>query len=192
MATTSKEIWILAGYALFAQEGPKGLRVEVLARQVKKNKSSFYHYFADIDAFTEILLQYHLERAKIVADSERLCRNVIPELLEVLVAFKQDLLFNRQLRVHRDNPAFQRCFEKASSEVGEAIAHIWSELLGLRDNVPLALLVLNLSLENFYLQLTDATLHYEWLLEYVQNLQSLVRRFALHEQRKITLLNATV
>lgn len=34
--------WIIAGYDLFAKEGPKGLKIEVMASNVKKSKSSFY------------------------------------------------------------------------------------------------------------------------------------------------------
>jgi AcrR family transcriptional regulator len=44
-----KQPWINHGYRTFAYEGPTGLKVERLARQVGKSKSSFYHLFADLD-----------------------------------------------------------------------------------------------------------------------------------------------
>lgn len=169
------KIWILVGYEIFSKEGPKGLKVEVLAKKVGKNKSSFYHHFADLEVFTEYLLNYHLERAIIIAEEERNCQNIIPELIQVLIQNKQDLLFNRQLRVHRENPFFEDCFEKASEEIGEAILEVWSKFLGLSENPQSALSVLKLGLENFYLQITEENLNYQWLKNYLQEFQKMVK-----------------
>jgi hypothetical protein len=106
-------------------------------------------------------------------------------LLHLLVEVKQDLLFNRQLRINRNSSQFKGCFEKASREVGEAILGIWAETLSLKDNSNLARMVLNLSLENFYLQITEETMTYEWLLNYVRELQTMVTAFKNNEQRKV-------
>ncbi len=185
MANKTKQPWILTGYDLFSKEGPKGLKVEVIARLTGKSKSSFYHHFADLDVFTELLLNYHLERAIVIADKEKLCKNVIPELLQLLIDVKQDLLFNRQLRINRSVPAFKLCFEKSNRYVSEAILPIWAEMLGVSNNSTLAQLVLNLSLENFYLQITDDTLTYEWLVSYVNELKMMVKAFQTHEAKNI-------
>jgi AcrR family transcriptional regulator len=185
MSSDNKQPWILVGYGIFSKGGPKGLKIQVLAREVGKSKSSFYHHFADMEVFTEVLLNYHLERAKIIAHRERLCKNVVPDLLHLLVEVKQDLLFNRQLRINRNSNQFKGCFEKASREVGEAILGIWAETLTLEDNSNLARMVLNLSLENFYLQITEETLTYEWLLNYIRELQTMVKEFKNNEKRKV-------
>lgn len=173
-----KQSWIDVGYDLFSKEGPKGLKVEVLARLVGKSKSSFYHHFADLEVFTGHLLRYHLSCSEVIVRKEQECKNVIPELLHVLVEHKQDLLFNRQLRVHRSNPEFEVCFQKTSAEVGAAVLGIWAEALGLQDNSSLVLMILRLSLENFYLQITEDTLTYEWLEKYVKDLQAMAREFS--------------
>jgi len=146
MTNDNKQPWILVGYHLFAQEGPKGLKIEVIARQVNKSKSSFYHHFADLEVFTQILLEHHLERAKIIVNKERLCKNVVPDLLHLLVEVKPNLLFNRQLRINRNISYYNQCFEKASREVGETILGIWAEALNLGNDSNLAHMVLNLSL----------------------------------------------
>jgi len=177
MSNEYKKPWILVGYEIFSKEGPKGLKIEVIARKVGKSKSSFYHHFADLEVFTEVLLHYHLEQALVIAKKEGNCKNVIPELLHVLVEAKQDLLFNRQLRINRNIPAFKECFEKSSEEVGRAILGIWSDMLGLNGNSHLALIVLKLSFENFYLQITEETLTYDWLVEYVNELKKMVHAF---------------
>jgi AcrR family transcriptional regulator len=177
MTTLSKMPWILCGYEIFSKEGLKGLKIEVIARAVNKSKSSFYHHFADLEFFTETLLYYHLERIKIIAERESHCKNVIPELLNVLLEVKEDLLFNRQLRINRNVIQFKDCFEKSSKKAGEAILEIWADTLGLKGNSKLAGMVLGLSLENFYLQITEETLTYEWLKNYVTDLQNMVKEF---------------
>lgn len=183
MTTENAQAWILAGYELFAAEGPKGLRVEVMARGVGKSKSSFYHHFADLECFIEVLLAHHHDRAMLIAGRERLCNNVVPELLNVLLEVKQDLLFNRQLRIHRAGINYKDCFEKSSRHVAEAILPVWAKMLGLNDNSRLARMVLNLSIENFYLQITHETLNYDWLLTYVGELKRMVREFQLSGPR---------
>lgn len=70
MKNKNMQPWILAGYELFAIDGPTGLKVEVISRKVNKSKSSFYHHFADLEVFTEYLLNYHMERAKAIAQLE--------------------------------------------------------------------------------------------------------------------------
>ncbi|MEQ9299568.1 MAG: TetR/AcrR family transcriptional regulator [Cyclobacteriaceae bacterium] len=173
-----KQPWINAGYELFSKHGPDGLKVEVISRIVGKSKSSFYHHFADLEVFTAHLLRHHLQRSDIIVEKESQCKNVVPELLHVLVEHKQDLLFNRQLRVHRSNPEFEACFQKTSAEVGGAVLGIWAEALNLQDNSNLALMILRLSLENFYLQITEDTLTYEWLEKYLKDLQTMAGEFS--------------
>jgi hypothetical protein len=94
--------------------------------------------------------------------------------LNVLVEFKQDLLFNRQLRIKRHIPLYKKCFEKATEEIGDAIVHIWSKELGLTGKTKLATLVLNLTIENFFLQITADTLTFEWLEQYIYELRQMV------------------
>ena len=177
MKADNQKPWILAGYELFAKEGPQALKVEVISRIVQKSKSSFYHHFADLEVFTELLLSHHLQQARILADKERACERVVPDLLHILVAHKQDLLFNRQLRFNREVPAFRSCFEQVNAEVGTAIVDIWAESLGLEERSHLALLVLNLSMENFFLQITEESLNYEWLEAYIKEIRFMVSQF---------------
>lgn len=171
-----KQPWIDIGYQSFAYEGPHGLKIERLAAGVEKNKSSFYHYFADLEVFTNHLLRYHLAQAEIIAIKENACQT-IEDFIDVLVAHKIDLLFNRQLRVHRENPDFESVFTKTNQITGRAIASIWPRLIGLDQHSQLANLFLNHSIENFYFQITDETLTRAWLRQYFDNLLLLVREF---------------
>jgi AcrR family transcriptional regulator len=177
MTENIKQPWILEGYNLFSKEGFKGLKVEVMARKVNKSKSSFYHLFADIDCFTEELLTFHLERAKIIAKRERLCKSIDPDLINILLGFKVDLLFNRQLRVNRSNTTFKQCFEKANQLVGNAFLEVWAKEIGLGNKPKLAEIFFGLVLENFYLQLTDDSFTYNWFSDYFKNIRLMVAGF---------------
>ncbi len=182
-------LWVQKGYQIFAWEGPLGLKVERLAKAVGKSKSSFYHFFADLDIFTDFLLKYHLEQSKVVADKEAQC-TTLEGLIEVLVEHKIDLLFSRQLRIHRENPAFAECFTKINEISLPAIIPLWSDIIGLADNSYLSGLVLQLSLENFFLQITDETLNPDWLHHYFKNIKDLVRQFK--KTGKVPLLDGSV
>ncbi len=169
--------WILAGYKHFAHEGPIGLKIQLIAREVQKNKSSFYHLFADIDVFTEFLLKYHLERSKVIAEKEVLCQHLIPDLVNLLLEVKEDLLFNRQLRIHRVNPLFTKYLDQSNALVQESFFKVWARDIGLSEKPDLAKNVFVLALENFYLQLTDQNLNYDWLAQYFKQLRVVVKQF---------------
>jgi AcrR family transcriptional regulator len=183
MINDNKISWIICGYEIFSRKGPDGLKIEVLARKVNKSKSSFYHYFANIEIFTEILLEYHLEKAEIISKRENECKSINPELLNVLIEFKQDLLFNRQLRVNRNVIEFKNCFEKASKKVAESIIEIWAKDLNIKNNSYLAEIILKLTLENFYLQITEETMTFDWLQNYFKELQNMVAEFEKNSNR---------
>ncbi|MEZ4687034.1 MAG: hypothetical protein R3B47_13485 [Bacteroidia bacterium] len=97
-------------------------------------------------------------------------------LIEVLLEHKTDLLFNRQLRIHRENEV-SGLFCKTNELTFQSFANLWTELLDLEDNSYLAGLERWLSIENFFIQITDETLNREWLGSYFQNLQTMVREF---------------
>ena len=177
------------GYRTFAYEGPQGLKVERLASEVGKNKSSFYHHFAEVEVFISRLLRYHLEQAKVMAAKEAEIKS-LDDLVETIIEHKVDMLFNRQLRIHRENPEFHECFMKTNQMTAESFAPLWAKLLELDDNAQLAGLVLKLSMENFYLQITDETLNSHWLRAYFEGFRELVRAFKSNGDRKA--LNGTV
>lgn len=173
---TLEKPWIELAYEIFARKGPQGLTIEGLSKKIGKNKSSFYHHFADLEIFVNILLRHHLDQAKVIASKEANC-TTLEALIEVLLEHKTDLLFSRQLRVYRENPKFEECFEKVNAMSVPAIIGLWSELIGLEDRSYLSGLVLQLSLENFYLQITEKTLHHDWLVEYFMGLKTMVDEF---------------
>lgn len=185
----SSLVWLEKGYVKFGYEGPVGLKVERLSKDVGINKSSFYHHFAALDVFIEELLVYHLQRVKSMAEKELACKT-LDELIAVMVDHKEDLLFNRQLRVHRENLDFEKCFEKTNETTAHSIMGVWAGFLGLEDDNYLAGMVLQLSMENFFLQITDETLNKAWLTNYFLELRRMVDGFKA--MKKVKELNGTV
>lgn len=175
MKNNIKQPWIDIGYRMFSEQGPKGLKVDIIAKMVNKNKSSFYHHFADMEVFIECLQDHHLKRTESIAIRAKECKNMVPDMLYLLLDIKQDLLFNRQLRINRHLTEFKNCFEKANKPVENAFIKIWSEALGLKENENLAQIILNLTVENFYLQITEETLTYDWLLNYFNEILLMVK-----------------
>ena len=189
MEASPKTPWLEAGYTTFALEGPQALKVERLAKTVGKNKSSFYHHFADLEVFTALLLEQHMHQVHEIARKEADSSSQ-SELVSVMVAHKRDLLFNRQLRIHRDHPDFEACFVKTNEITAKSIAPLWMSILGLEDNSYLAGLVLKLSFDNFFLQISDETLTEDWLNAYFGELRCMVAAFK--EMGSLAALNGTV
>jgi AcrR family transcriptional regulator len=102
----NEEIWIVSGYETFALYGESGLKVEGLAKKVGISKSSFYHHFSDLEIFMDLLMETHLENAKTISKKENQATQINPELINILVDHKMDLLFNRQLRINQQKPIY--------------------------------------------------------------------------------------
>lgn len=171
-----EKVWLEAGYKCFAYEGPKSLKVERLSKEIGKNKSSFYHLFVDLEIFTERLLELHLNKAKAVSKKESGAKNE-RELISIILEHKVDLLFNRQLRIHRDHLEFKECLDDIIQFSVPGLLPIWKNIISLKENGALAQMVLHLSLENFYLQITDDTLNKIWLKAYFANIRQMVSLF---------------
>lgn len=170
------QVWIKQGYNTFAYEGPSAVKIERLAKSVVKNKSSFYHFFADLEVFTSRLLQYHEQQAKEMARKEIVAKTE-DDLTQIIVDHKLDLLFNRQLRIHRENTTFNNCFQKINKFSLPGLLPLWKVIIGLEENNYLAQAVLMLSIENFFLQITDETLNEEWIKAYFAKIREMVRLF---------------
>lgn len=177
MIKYTKEIWIKKGYEIFATSGQSELKIEPLAKEVGKSKSSFYHHFADLALFTDILLEHHVGQSKIIAQKEQNSKNIDPELINILVEHKTDLLFNRQLRINKNIKQFAQALEQSNKNVGDAFVNVWIEDLGLQLSKKQIEGIFTLALENFFLQINTETLNYEWLSNYFKNLKKIASNF---------------
>jgi AcrR family transcriptional regulator len=169
--------WIEVGYKQFASQGEQGINIEALARKVGISKSSFYHHFDSVDGFIKHLLQYHLQQAKIMAAKEQQAANINPMLINILIAHKFDLLFNRQLRIHKANADFANVLEQSNQITGAAFIQVWVKDLNLTLSELQIEGIFELALENFFLQINESNITQQWLTNYFNNLKKITLRF---------------
>lgn len=163
--------WIKAGYELFSLHGPDAVKIEKIARIVGISKSSFYHHFADMSIFNERLMEYHLLCAKALAEKAKQCNEFVPDVLQMLVDAKPDILFQRQLRIHRSNVAYQLCFERAHSMVSDEYMHLWAAMLGLENQMNIARNIFAVTTDLFYQRLTAEIFTYQWTEAFVAEIK---------------------
>ena len=175
--TDNKAIWVKTGYEIFALSGWEGLKIEPLSRKVGKNKSSFYHYFADLELFVDELLIHHIEQSYIIAEKEQHAKNINPELINILVDHKTDILFNRQLRIYRAHKSLSTALEKSNKIAGNAFVALWARDLDLKLSQRQLESIFELALENFYLQVNAENLNHQWLSDYFAHLRKIVLNF---------------
>jgi AcrR family transcriptional regulator len=177
MTGDSKEIWIKKGYEIFAVSGQSALKIEPLAKTVGKSKSSFYHHFADLELFTDHLLKHHIKQSIIIAAKEQQAKNINPELINILVEHRMDMLFNRQLRIHQNIQSFSNTLVQSNKIVGDAFVTVWARDLNLQLTQRQLEGVFTLALENFFLQINAGNLTHEWLSAYFANLKKITGYF---------------
>lgn len=174
----SRAIWIETGYEIFALKGQSGLKIEPLAKLVGKNKSSFYHHFADLDLFIDDLLNHHIAQSYIIAEKERNAKNIDPELIDIIVEHKIDTLFNRQLRINRASRGFMAVLEKSTAIIGNDFVLLWVKDMNLKINPKKLEGIFELALENFYLKINADHLNHQWLADHFINLKRIIRNLA--------------
>lgn len=167
--------WIEKGYELFALHGPDGLVIEQIARAIHTSKSSFYHQFDDLEVFQTALLEFHIERAQSVAKETSTCVTFDPDFLLVVKKNKSDMLFNRQLRIKRNNLSFQLCFEHANSLVKKEILPHFAEYVGYGHDLHMASNLFTLMEDSFYSRVTEDAFHDEFLRGFVTQFRSTIQ-----------------
>jgi AcrR family transcriptional regulator len=106
--------WLETGYRHFAEYGPENLSINKLSKELNSSRASFYHYFGDMDVFTDELLAMHWH---IVLDFIKIgkveCKQLFPDLYQLLAKYTVPLQFAIQLFRHRNTPAYNFLFIKA-------------------------------------------------------------------------------
>ncbi|WP_298427597.1 TetR/AcrR family transcriptional regulator [uncultured Kordia sp.] len=163
-------LWIVTGYKICSTDGFGGLKIEQIAKTVGISKSSFYHYFANIECFIEDLLDYHFEQCAILASKENNCKQIHPDLINILVEHKTDLLFHRQLRVNRINDRIGKALEKSNRILGNYAMMLWAK--DINHNLSQNQLdgLFKIATDDFYMRINEKNLSHEYLSNYFKNL----------------------
>ncbi|MCB9204238.1 MAG: TetR/AcrR family transcriptional regulator [Flavobacteriales bacterium] len=167
--------WIEVGYALFAAEGPNGLKIDRIAKSLNTSRSSFYHHFADMEIFKSQLFEYHIQRAEQIWEEAAKCQSMNPDFINLILTFKQDLWFNKQLRIHRHLPEYSVCIEKSHEPIERAFLSIWAKEFDLEQNLASAQMLLKLVVDNFYMRISEDSLSFDWLVNYLDEIVEMTK-----------------
>lgn len=174
--SNSKEQWIEMGYNVFAKEGLPGIRIEALARNLGLNKSSFYHFFGDLERYKEELIRYHFTKAGDLLSDISLCANFDPEFLNVVIKHRVSVVVHMQLVTNRKVPLFFNAYEKINDIVDPRAVPFWAAFIGIPHNPELALKYWQVVRDMFYLRVSLDNLTYTFLKNIVQEAKGTPRR----------------
>lgn len=157
--------------------GLNGLKIEPLAKKVGKSKSSFYHYFAELELFIEALLKLYIQQAYVLDMKLKNANNIKPDSISILLEHKTDLLFSKQLRINNEVLIFVKTSTKAKEIVRDSFILVWAKDLNLKLNQKQLEAIFELALENFYMQINPENFNFEWLSSYFDYLKKIVDNF---------------
>lgn len=169
-----RHIWIEAGYKRFASQGETGLTIESIARDLGKNKSSFYHYFGELQVLKSEILTLHIDHSKEVGNKISAADQLDPDVLDIILEHKIDFLFHKQLKLEHDE-VYQEHYKRAYAFVEAPLIEKLSSSLGLQEKQLFSSALLSLVSDNFLLRIQDKTLTLSWLRDYLQELRALTR-----------------
>jgi len=175
--SNAHQVWIDAGYDLFAQEGYDGIQIERLARIVGLNKSGFYHYFGDRETYFQHLMQHHLLNADKVVEAVQSIHNFVPEYIQFLDSFRTPVLAHMQLVRENHHPLFAYTFEEVNKKVDRAILPLWAVFIGLPENLDLAFRYFELFRDMFYARLNKHNLNYEMMFSICMEAKDICHEF---------------
>ncbi|RIW12595.1 TetR/AcrR family transcriptional regulator [Algoriphagus lacus] len=175
----TKKSWIDLGYSLFSEEGHEGLQVERLARILKKNKSGYYHYFGDRFVYMDELLKEHLRILENILFEIQQIREFEPEYMQLMMRYKQTVLFQMQLVKNREVKDFFETAQKFNLAVKQSVAPVFANYLNVPvEEAPKYWEVLR---DSFYSRVTFKTFSPEWIGAFARELKDLLEN-ASHRQ----------
>jgi AcrR family transcriptional regulator len=176
--------WTEIGYVLFATQGAGGLHIERMAKTLSLNKSSFYHYFGDLDGFMDALVKIH---EKITADylaELRDTKKIEPDYLNLLVKYKMGVMFQLQLSRDASNPSSRQVAGRLDQKQDAILNPIWCEYLGVDAHSDLSIRYFDLVRQMFYSRVTMQNFDYALLQTVLSEARAILHDFidvkALH------------
>lgn len=176
-SSQTKLEWIKVGYEIFGRKGPAGLKVQSIARELGRNKSSFYHYFGDLELYILELMEYHKQRTLLIAEEREKCGSLIPDFIHQMILFKEEILFVRQLRINCNIDIYNNAFLSCSQQTLNVSMKLWADGLGIDEDSKIGRIFLLFIIEHFFSYVNEETLNYEDLLMYFHKVKSMINEF---------------
>jgi len=173
-STESVQKWIEKGYEILAIEGPEGIQVERLARELNLNKSGFYHYFGDHDIFFSRLMEHHFFlNGKFCSETMSLGQ-FYPDYIYLLLRYKTTLGVQAQLRKRIKNKVYDEEFTKIKIRNDKAVIPLWASYLKIPENPVLAQELWDLMRDMFYMRFNYDTVNFESIQILVSKFRNMV------------------
>lgn len=153
-SSSAKDLWIIAGYEDFALHGLEGIKVERLAKKLKKNKSSYYYYFLEQPFFYESLMDHHFKVSQLIKARMSQIQTFDPDFLHVLLDFRSAILVHSQLVKYRQMELFAKNYRLVNVIVESAVIPKWAEYIGLNSNHKMAAKLFEIFRDMFYSRIT--------------------------------------
>jgi AcrR family transcriptional regulator len=161
--SVTREKWITTGYELFAEEGPKDIRVERLARMLDLNKSSFYHFFGNLDFYFEQIMVYNDAQANLFIEDIETCKSYDPDFLHTMVKHKLTVLLTMQLVMNRHVPLFFENYQVVTKKIDQSILPLWANFIDIPSKPDVALKYFEQVRDMFFSRVTFDSFTYEFL-----------------------------
>ena len=176
MNERKKQEWVEKGYVLVAEKGFESLTVNSICRMVAKSKSSFYHFFGELALFKDELMNYHLERSYGFANKIKGCKNIIPDLIEVMMDYKIDIFFHKQFRIYRDKLRYEKYNEKIFELYENAVVDKLAVYFELNNRRIFVRKFHKFLSEHFLMSISLDTYTYDWVENYLMEVLEMVRQ----------------
>ena len=121
----NRQKWIEVGYDLFGEIGAEALNVEKLSTLVGLNRSSFYHYFKDLERFEEALFEHHKIKYQLIGDIIKDYDRLDQLFSDEVFVHKNALAFQRQLLINQSNSRYQNCSIEVRKYTEEKTFELW-------------------------------------------------------------------
>ena len=116
MNKTIYQNWIEIAYKEFAEIGPN-FSLKALSNKAKLPRATFYYHFESKEELISELLLHHKQCTAIYfKDLETKVKNLIPDLYELLYAYKINLLFHHQLLKHKETDKFYEVYKDLNAQ----------------------------------------------------------------------------
>lgn len=155
--------WIKTGYALFAAEGLEGVRIERIAKELKLNKSGFYHYFGDRESFLEELAKHHIDLAHQLAGAFQNIKQIDPDLINLMVATREPILAHMQMMRNNHHPVLNACYLQANDMTIAELLPRFAEYIGITQDLEFAGKYLEYVRDMVHVRLTPENLNETFL-----------------------------
>jgi AcrR family transcriptional regulator len=166
--------WINAGYEILAAEGPEGIHVERLARELGHNKSGFYHYFGDREIYFSKLMEYHYKVNGDFHDEILLLKLFDPDYINLLVKYRSSICVQAQLKKNLSNPLYMDEFIKNKIRNDKAVIPLWASYLNITNNLALAQELWDIIRDVFFMRFNSNNLCYEFIHDLVYEFSKVV------------------